>query len=56
MAGTDGSTCIDVSAGEGVPPEPVLDVSRYNFYQLVELLNQMAVAWQNPRVSAQASR
>ncbi|HGM5488804.1 TPA: type VI secretion system baseplate subunit TssG [Serratia fonticola] len=45
MAGTDGSTCIDVSAGAGVPPEPVLDVSRYNFYQLVELLNQMAVAW-----------
>lgn len=48
MAGTDGSTCIDVKDAEGAPVEQVLDVSRYNFFQLVELLNQMAVAWQNP--------
>lgn len=47
MAGTDGSTRTDVSAVEIVPGEPVLDVSRYNFYQLVELLNQVAVAWKN---------
>ncbi|VXC73470.1 Type VI secretion protein [Enterobacterales bacterium 8AC] len=53
MAGTDGSTCIDVSVVEGAPEEQVLDVSRYNFYQLVELLNQMAVAWQNSAESAE---
>ncbi|AHG19553.1 type VI secretion protein [Chania multitudinisentens RB-25] len=47
MAGTDGSTCIDVNVVEGTSEKQVLDVSRYNFYQLVELLNQMAVAWQN---------
>lgn len=47
MAGTDRSTCIDVSSHGGASEESVLDVSRYNFYQLVELLNQMAVACQN---------
>jgi len=47
MGGTDGSTCIDVSVVEGAPDEQVLDVSRFNFFQLVELLNQLAVAWQN---------
>ncbi|MGL5386777.1 MAG: type VI secretion system baseplate subunit TssG [Serratia sp. (in: enterobacteria)] len=46
MAGTDRSTCADVSDADGAPGELALDVSRYNFYQLVELLNQMAVAWQ----------
>ncbi|TQI80053.1 type VI secretion system protein ImpH [Serratia fonticola] len=46
MAGTDRSTCIDVSDAEEAPKAPELDVSRYNFYQLVELLNRLAVAWQ----------
>ncbi|CNC99919.1 MULTISPECIES: type VI secretion system baseplate subunit TssG [Yersinia pseudotuberculosis complex] len=58
MAGTDRSTCTDVSVVEDVsgvedvngvearPEGQALDVSRYNFFQLVELLNQLAVAWQ----------
>ncbi|MCC8457782.1 type VI secretion protein [Photorhabdus luminescens] len=45
MAGTDRSTCVDV-ASENSPENQTLDVSRYNFYQLVELLNQLAVAWE----------
>lgn len=53
MAGTDRSTCVDVSDADGAPREPALDVSRYNFYQLVELLNQMAVAWQKSPGSPQ---
>ncbi|ANI28405.1 type VI secretion protein [Yersinia entomophaga] len=37
MAGSDRSTCVDV-----VPGDESLDVSRYNFFQLVELLNQLS--------------
>lgn len=47
MAGTNGSTCIDVNSIDKASKQKALDVSRYNFYQLVELLNQMASAWQN---------
>ncbi|WP_445373779.1 type VI secretion system baseplate subunit TssG [Photorhabdus tasmaniensis] len=45
MAGTDRSTRVDV-AGKNAPENLVQDVSKYNFYQLVELLNQLAVAWE----------
>lgn len=48
MAGSNGSTRTDVSKAKEAPGMPVPDVSRYNFYQLVELLNQMAVAWEKP--------
>lgn len=39
MAGADRSTCVDVIA-----EETSIDVSRYNFHQLVELLNQLVVS------------
>ncbi|OCQ54765.1 hypothetical protein Ppb6_00025 [Photorhabdus australis subsp. thailandensis] len=45
MAGTDRSTCVDVT-GKNPPENLAPDLSKYNFYQLVELLNQLAVAWE----------
>ncbi|EIS14879.1 hypothetical protein YPPY53_4150, partial [Yersinia pestis PY-53] len=36
----------NVNGVEARPEGQALDVSRYNFFQLVELLNQLAVAWQ----------
>ncbi|WP_445496005.1 type VI secretion system baseplate subunit TssG [Photorhabdus sp. SF281] len=45
MAGTNRSTRVDVT-GKNSTENRVLDVSKYNFYQLVELLNQLAVAWE----------
>ncbi|MGV7963433.1 type VI secretion system baseplate subunit TssG [Photorhabdus tasmaniensis] len=45
MAGTNRSTRVDVT-GKDSTENRVLDVSKYNFYQLVELLNQLAVAWE----------
>ncbi|AKH63630.1 MULTISPECIES: type VI secretion system baseplate subunit TssG [Photorhabdus] len=45
MAGTNRSTRVDVT-GKNSPENLVPDVSKYNFYQLVELLNQLAVAWE----------
>ncbi|MCE1709132.1 type VI secretion system baseplate subunit TssG, partial [Enterobacter hormaechei] len=45
MAGTDRSTLVDVIT-EHDPATPLaLDISQYNFYQLVELINRLAVAW-----------
>lgn len=52
MAGSNRSTrtdvdrSVDMSQNPGVPVIEVPDVSQYNFYQLVELLHQMAVAWE----------
>lgn len=48
MAGSNGSTRTDVSKTKVEPGMPVPDVSHYNFYQLVELLHQMSVAWEKP--------
>jgi type VI secretion system protein ImpH len=49
MAGTNGSTRVDVKTIAGSLEVPVPDVTRYNFFQLVELINQWAVAWQKPK-------
>lgn len=46
MAGSNGSTRTDVIHASDEVEKWVPDVSRYNFYQLVELLNQLAVAWE----------
>lgn len=48
MAGSNGSTRTDVSMAVEGPEIPVPDISHFNFYQLVELLHQMAVAWEKP--------
>ncbi|WP_127959558.1 type VI secretion system baseplate subunit TssG [Serratia microhaemolytica] len=42
MAGTDRTTCVDVRRVTGAPKQQMLDISRFSFYQLVELLNKMA--------------
>ncbi|MTD26534.1 type VI secretion system baseplate subunit TssG [Erwinia sorbitola] len=47
MAGTDGAARVDVNATVQEGAEPVIDVSGYNFFQLVELLNQIAVTRKN---------
>ncbi|WP_323839540.1 type VI secretion system baseplate subunit TssG [Photorhabdus africana] len=45
MAGTNRSTSVDVTDNNSSAKRS-LDVSKYDFYQLVELLNQLAVAWE----------
>ncbi|MDC9582140.1 type VI secretion system baseplate subunit TssG [Xenorhabdus sp. PR6a] len=45
MAGTDRSTLVDVITEQDPATPLALDISQYNFYQLVELINRLAVAW-----------
>lgn len=47
MAGTDGTAHVDLETTASAVAKPVPDVSHYNFFQLVELLHQLAVAWEN---------
>jgi type VI secretion system protein ImpH len=48
MASTNGAARTDVGLEQGTPLAAGLDVTRYNFFQLVELLHQLAVAWGKP--------
>ncbi|MDR0218896.1 MAG: type VI secretion system baseplate subunit TssG [Enterobacteriaceae bacterium] len=46
MAGTDRSTLVDVTLARKSATPLEVDIARYNFYQLVELINKLAVAWE----------
>ncbi|MFG6653509.1 type VI secretion system baseplate subunit TssG [Scandinavium sp. M-37] len=46
MASTNGAARTHVRLEQEAPLAAGLDVTRYNFFQLVELLHQLAVAWE----------